>query len=67
MILALLNLEKTNEDSMKIFFNLNYSGETAVEIVASCVRKLYTKLNDKSLIFHALYRSLQIQKVKQRV
>ena len=39
--------EKTNEDSMKIFFNLNYSGETAVKIVASCVRKLYRRLNDK--------------------
>ena len=34
-------LEKDNTDSMKIFFNLNYSGETAGRMVKKCIKKLY--------------------------
>ena len=41
MILTLLGLKKDNPDSVKIFFNLNYSGETAERMVISCIKKLY--------------------------
>ena len=33
--------KKANTDSVKIFFNLNYSGETAERMVKSCIKKLY--------------------------
>ena len=32
---------EANADSVKIFFNLNYSGETAEIMVKSCIKKLY--------------------------
>ena len=33
--------KKANADSIKIFFNLNYSGETAERMAKSCFKKLY--------------------------
>ena len=33
--------KKANADSIKIFFNLNYSGETAERMVKSCIKNLY--------------------------
>ena len=33
--------KKANVDSIKIFLNLNYSGETAERMVKSCIKKLY--------------------------
>ena len=35
--------KKANADSVKIFFNLNYSGETAERMVKSCIKKLYRR------------------------
>ena len=33
--------KKDNTDSIKIFFNLNYSGETAGSVIKKCIKKLY--------------------------
>ena len=33
--------KKANADSIKIFFNLNHSGETVERMVKSCIKKLY--------------------------
>ena len=33
--------KKANADSIKIFFNLNYSGETTERMVKSCTKELY--------------------------
>ena len=33
--------KKANADSIKIFFNLNYSGETVERMIKSCIKKLY--------------------------
>ena len=33
--------KKANADSIQIFFNLNYSGETAERMVKPCIKKLY--------------------------
>ena len=41
MIVTLLSLKTANEDSIKIFFNLTYSDETAERMVKLCIKKLY--------------------------
>ena len=33
--------KKDNTDSIKIFSNLNYSGETAERMVKKCIKKLH--------------------------
>ena len=35
--------KKENADSIKIFFNFNYSGETAERMVKTCINKLLKK------------------------
>ena len=65
--------KKANADFVKIFFNLNYSGETAERMVKSCIKKLYRsfkrEVNVKFVTHIKLQKcsSLQIQKIKHRV
>ena len=66
--------KKPSGDSIKIFFNLNYSGGTAERMVKSCTKELYKifkrEINVK-FVTHTMKlqicRSLEIQKINHRV
>lgn len=49
--------EKPDENSIKIFFSLNYSGETVERMPKSCIKKLYRSF--KLLVF-ILFKVLKI-------
>ena len=65
--------EKDNTDSIKIFFNLNYSAETAGRMVKNASRSYIQVSNEKLMLSlsHTIklqkFRSLQIQKIKHGV
>ena len=39
--------KKANTDTIKIFFSLNYLGETAERMAKSCIKKLYKSFKRK--------------------
>ena len=65
--------KKAYEDCVKIFFNLNYTGQTAERMVKSCIKELYKSfkqgINVNFLMHYKLQKccSLQIQKIKDQV
>ena len=65
--------KKANTDTIKIFFSLNYLGETAERMAKSCIKKLYKsfkrEINVKFVTHLKLQKccSLRTQKIKHRV
>ena len=53
--------KKANADSIKIFFNLKYSGETAARMVKSCTKKLYKSFKQEiNVKFATHYKTTKI-------
>ena len=53
--------KKDNTDSIKIFFNLNYLGETAGRMVKKCIKKLYKSFKREiNVKFVAHYKTTKI-------
>ena len=55
VIVTLLGLKRAKADFIKMFFNLNYSGDTAERMVKSCIKKLYKSFKREiNVKFHIL-------------